>query len=53
MKDFSEAQAELAAQLVVLRASTAETWVAAKEKTGVAWTKLQASYAGLSADVAK
>ena len=44
VKDYNEARAGLKTDLAELRASSVDTWAAAKEKTNQAWQRVQATY---------
>jgi hypothetical protein len=44
VKDFNEARASLKTHLTDLRASSADTWAAAKEKTAESWQRVQTAY---------
>ena len=51
VKEFNSASAALKVQLKALRGSSADTWVAAKEKTVIAWQRVQTSFAALKTGV--
>ena len=44
VKDYNEARASLKTHLAEVRASSADTWADAKEKTNQAWQRVQATY---------
>lgn len=49
LAEYNAASAAFKAQLVTLRAATAETWDATKVRTGAAWQRVRAAYEKLSA----
>lgn len=51
VKEFNSASAALKVQLKALRASSADTWVVTKEKTAVAWRRVQTAFEAIKTSV--
>lgn len=47
VKDYNSATTAFKVQMTALRASTADTWGATKEKTSEAWQKVQSTFAAI------